>query len=311
MYRNAHNAFFKSIDKYFTPFIAPNKNRSFSTREQIDILPENNQGLCIIPQVLTNHAEDFIRAAKELEQFGYGEINLNLGCPSKTVVSKHKGAGFLEQREALVSFLEQIYSHLTIKISIKTRIGMESPEEFYKLLEIYNSYPIEELIIHPRLQKDYYKNKPHLDIFTEAMRLSKNPVCYNGDIFTAKDYNQFTGSFPQVERIMCGRGLVANPGLMQAIQNNKPLDKQVLRQFHDKIYEEYQDILYGEKNVLFKMKELWFYMIYMFSNAEKYAKKLKKAERLCDYEQAVASLFLEQDIVQEAGAFHSKTINIE
>ena len=298
IYRNAHNAFFNKIDKYFSPFIVANQSNSFKTRELNDILPENNQGLVLIPQLLTNNAKDFIHTSKKIKQLGYNEINLNLGCPSGTVVSKNKGSGFLSKTEELNVFFEEVFSQATTKISVKTRIGKDQPEEFYNLIEIFNKYPIEELIIHPRTQKDFYKNKPNLKIFKDALILSKNPVCYNGDIFTVKDYKEFSTDFHSVETLMIGRGLLANPGLISDIENNTKLEKKLLKDFHDKIYEDYKKILFGDRNVLFKMKELWFYMMPMFSDNAKYAKKIRKSERLYDYDEAVLSLFREQDILE-------------
>jgi len=298
IYRNAHNAFFNNIDKYFSPFIVANQSNSFKTKELNDILPENNQGLVLIPQLLTNNAKDFIHTSKKIKQLGYNEINLNLGCPSGTVVSKNRGSGFLSKTKELDAFLEEIFSQAATKISVKTRIGKDQPEEFYNLIEIFNKYPIEELIIHPRIQKDFYKNKPNLNIFKDALTLSKNPVCYNGDIFTVKDYKKFSTNFCSVKTIMIGRGLLANPGLISAIENNTNLEKELLKNFHDKIYEDYKRVLFGDRNVLFKMKELWFYMIRMFCNNAKYAKKIRKSERLHDYNAVVLSLFREQDILE-------------
>ncbi|MEQ8199412.1 MAG: tRNA-dihydrouridine synthase family protein, partial [Clostridiaceae bacterium] len=183
IYRNSYEKFFCNIDKYFTPFIVPNRSRSLKTKELRDILPENNKDINnIVPQILTNDSEGFIATAKKLQQLGYKEINLNLGCPSGTVVSKNRGSGFLAQREELDVFLDEIFKMDHMKISIKTRIGKDSPEEFYELIKIYNKYPLEELIIHPRTRNDFYGNKPNLEVFKDALSLSTNPVCYNGDI---------------------------------------------------------------------------------------------------------------------------------
>jgi tRNA-dihydrouridine synthase len=299
IYRNAHHTYFNNIDKYFTPFIPANQSESFKTRELRDVLPENNQGLAVVPQLLTNNSEDFIHTSKKIKHLGYEEINLNLGCPSGTVVSKHRGSGFLAKKEELDAFLEDIFSRDIMKISIKTRIGMEQPEEFHDLLQIFNKYPITELIIHPRVREDFYKNKPNLQIFREALQLSKNPVCYNGDIFTAGDYNSFSADFPEVNVLMLGRGLIANPGLAGRIKGSISLDKALLKEFHDKVYSDYKGILYGDKNVLFKMKPIWAYMISVFSNNGKYAKRIKKSQRLSDYEEAVSGLFREQDIIED------------
>ncbi len=296
IYRNAHKAFFDSIDKYFSPFIIANQIDGFKTRDLKDILPENNQGLVLIPQVLTNNAKDFIYTSKKIKSMGYTEINLNLGCPSGTVVSKNRGSGFLAKKEELDAFLEEIFSQAITKISVKTRIGKDQPEEFYDLINIFNKYPIEELIIHPRIQKDFYKNKPNMQIFSDALALSKNTVCYNGDIFTAKDYTKFCGDFPSVNTLMLGRGLLMNPALVHDVKDDIKLEKGLLKEFHDKVYNDYKDVLSGERNVLFKMKELWFYMINVFTDNEKYSKKIKKSQRLSDYDEAVTRLFEEQSV---------------
>ena len=295
IYRNAHHDYFPDhIEKYFSPFIVAKHNQSLRTREINDILPENNH-VALVPQILTNKVEDFIRTSRLIKELGYQEINLNLGCPSGTVVSKNMGAGFLAKPEALDSFLQEIFDASVTQISIKTRIGKDNSEEFYELIELFNKYPITELIIHPRVQKDFYKNKPNLDMFREAIRLSKNPLCYNGNIFTAEDYHNICEVFPEVDRIMLGRGLLANPGLLGYLLGQNDTEKARIKEFHDRVYQDYQKVLFGDKNVLFKMKELWYYMIMPFSNHEKYAKRIRKAERLSDYEKAVDSLFLEQE----------------
>jgi tRNA-dihydrouridine synthase len=299
IYRNAHHTCFDNIDKYFSPFIVPNQTGRLKSKEINDILPENNRGLNLIPQILTNNAGEFIQTAKDLKQLGYQEINLNLGCPSGTVVSKNRGAGFLSNPEKLDAFLEEIYAASILKISVKTRIGKNDPDEFYDLIELFNKYPISELIIHPRTREDYYKNKPNLAIFREALSLSKNPVCYNGDITSVSDYQKLTFEFPWLDTVMIGRGLLTNPGLICEIKNHQKPDKKVWKELHDKIYQDYQKTLSGDRNVLFKMKELWFYMLPMFSNHAKYGKKIKKAERLSDYNQIVSDLFHELEFVRE------------
>ena len=305
IYRNAYEKFFDNIDKYFTPFIIPNKSTNFKTKELRDVLPENNKGMNIVPQILTNDSESFIITSRKLQELGYNEVNLNLGCPSGTVVSKNRGAGFLAKREELDMFLEEIFKMDDMKISIKTRIGKEAPEEFYELIKIYNKYPMEELIIHPRTQKDFYGNTPNLEVFKDALELSTNPVCYNGDIFTVDDNSKLIKNFKEVKTVMLGRGIIANPGLMNEIKNNTIIDKDVLKEFHDEILNGYLELLNDDKNALFKMKELWSYMVYIFSDSKKYAKKIKKSQKLSDYEEAVSSLFIEQEIVKGASLFNS------
>lgn len=286
VYRNTYAKYFGGIDKYFTPFIVPHKEKRFSTRELKELSPEHNNGLSVVPQLLTNNAEDFLKTAKDIKALGYNEINLNLGCPSKTVVSKGKGSGFLAYPEQLEEFLCEIFSDTDMKISIKTRIGKDTPEEFYRLLEIYNQFPLEELIIHPRVQTDFYNNTPNLDIFESAYKDSKNLICYNGDINKKEDVDALMIRFPNLEYSMIGRGIIRNPGLIT--QN---FDKHILYAFHQEILEEYIRISSGDRNVLFKMKELWFFMINLFEGADKIGKKIKKVETLRNYQKLVDELF--------------------
>lgn len=301
IYRRAYHRFYHPMDKYFTPFISAKPNKRLSFKEICEVSGETNEGLCVVPQILTNNSDDFIQTALLLkEEFGHREVNLNLGCPSGTVTAKGKGAGFLGEPEKLDAFLDEIYSRLDMKISIKTRIGTHYEEDWEYLLNIYEKYPVSELIIHPRIQKDMYKGRPRLKAFQKAAERLSIPVCYNGNIFCSQDYEKLVLQFPDMERFMYGRGLIANPCLVSTIRNKKQPDKRTLRAFCDQIYGDYQELLSGERNVLFRMKELWNYMAPTFTNYEKYAKKIKKAQHLREYEAAVESLFSQQELDPEA-----------
>ncbi|MBS4955938.1 tRNA-dihydrouridine synthase [Clostridium sp.] len=306
IYRNAYEKYFHNIDKYFTPFIVPNQSLSLKTKELRDLLPENNDGLNIVPQILTNDAEGFILTANKLKQLGYDEINLNLGCPAGTVVSKKRGSGFLAYPEELDKFLDEIYKIKDMKISIKTRLGKENPEEFYNLIEIYNKYPLEELIIHPRTREDFYGNTPNLKMFKESLSLSKHSICYNGDIFTTENYCEIVKEFPGIDKVMLGRGVLANPGLIGEIKENNFISKEILKEFHDEIFENYTILLNEDKNAMYRMKELWGYMSHIFTDNKKYYKKIKKAQKAKDYREAVSRLFEEQEIIKGAGLFSNE-----
>ena len=291
IYRRALFECFGGFDKYFIPFIRPNQKGHFSSREKKDISPENNAGMYAVPQILTNSAEDFLRTAAKLKTYGYGEVNLNLGCPSRTVVTKGRGAGFLAKPEELERFLDEIFEKCPLEISVKTRLGMEDPGEFEKILAIYNRFPMKELIIHPRVQKDFYRNTPNLDVFEQALQESSSPVCYNGDIFTTADYEKFAARFPEVECIMTGRGTLADPALARKLKGGKGADKAELKKFHDRIYAGYCEEMSGDRTILYKMKELWFYLAPIFPDSRKYAKKIRKCEKCRVYEEVVEELF--------------------
>jgi tRNA-dihydrouridine synthase len=294
VYRKAFDQIFGGVDKYFTPFLSPNQHKCLSSRERNDILPAHNRmdHALVVPQILTKSATDFISTCHELKQYGYDEVNLNLGCPSMTVVSKGRGAGFLAKPVELEHFLDEIVQKSEVNISIKTRIGIEHLNEFQILMQIFNKFSLKELIIHPRLQKEYYKNKPHWEVFKECTLMSKNPLVYNGDLFTAADFARWRQKFPEISRVMLGRGLLVHPGLLV-----ERLDKTSLQAFHDFICQGYVDIMAGERNVLFKMKELWFYLIRLFPDSNKLDKKIRKARGLSEYCQVVEQLFFECELV--------------
>lgn len=287
LYRNAHRKHFAGIDQYYAPFIGTNQNGVRKAKEIRDILPENNENVPLVPQLLTNNAQQFVEYQKCIADLGYTEVNLNLGCPSRTVVSKKKGAGFLSELWDLECFLDQIFAQSEIDVSIKTRIGMESAEEFPELMEIYSQYPIRMLTIHPRTQKDYYKNTPDWTAFQEGLRLSSCPVCYNGDICSVEDMERLEEAFPALEHVMIGRGLLINPGLAGELSGNGKMRLETLKAFHDELYESYKESFSGERPVLFKMKEFWVYVGELFPKNEKVLKKVKKAQRFADYDAAV------------------------
>ena len=292
IYRQAHAKIYGRLDKYFIPFLEPHEKRDFKTRELQEILPEHNENIYAVPQILTNRSEGFIKLAKALKDWGYEEINLNLGCPSKTVVTKGKGSGFLAKPEELERFLAEIFDALSgeVKISVKTRIGKEDPEEFPALLELFNKYPMEELIIHPRVQKDGYGNVPRLELYELAEKQSVNPLWYNGDLYTREQIRNFAERFPGTERLMFGRGFLRNPGLLY---NEGKDSKDIFEKFwafHDLVYEGYQERNMGDRNVLFKMKELWSYQVYQFSEPERLFKTFKKVQDCNEYEQMIRNL---------------------
>ena len=308
VYRNAYHKFFRPMDRYFTPFIA---NKKMSNGEIRDLLPEHNEVMHVVPQILTNRSEDFLAVAKEIAQYGYDTVNLNVGCPSGTVVAKGRGAGLLAEPEVLDRFLYEIFEGYAGKISIKTRIGMEDENEWQDILAVYEKYPLEELIIHPRVRKDFYKGKPRLDAFSYAMEESGHRLCYNGDICSAEDLQDRKERFPDLDRVMLGRGLLYNPFLIEmsktaddvgrktaddAAHDHMQEKKDRLYAFHQEILEGYIQIMSGDRNVLFRMKELWFYLGDCFTNADKYLKKIKKSERLVAYQAAVDALFHEQEL---------------
>lgn len=293
-YRNAYNKYFGDVDKYFTPFIASKKMNS---RELNDILPEHNVGMDVVPQILTNRADDFLQITNKLAEYGYCTVNLNLGCPSGTVTARKRGSGFLSVPDELDKFLYEIYEKSPIDISIKTRIGIDDLEDWDYLLKIYSKYPVCELIIHTRLQKEFYNGTPHKSAYKKAAELLAYPLCYNGDINSLKNYTELLDEIPDVSSVMIGRGILQNPSLIRTLNNESPVDKNTLKDFHNEIFENYSEIMCGETNTLYKMKDLWTYLSKSFTESDKYLKKIRKSNSFSDYKTAVNSLFREQELL--------------
>ena len=298
IYRKALYECFGGFDKYFIPFIRAKQNLNFSGREKKDIDPENNQGMYAVPQILTRNAEDFLRTASQLAGLGYREINLNLGCPSKTVVTKGCGAGFIESPYELERFLDHIFANTDLKISIKTRLGMDDAEEFEDLLEIYNRFPLEELIVHPRVQKDFYKNIKNLEAIEYAVQKSKNPLCYNGDIFSAEDAINCLEQ-TKCDGLMLARGVRGNPWLFaeikqaimkhdagEEIQISKPQLSEVVEMIrrHGRMQAEYKGEIMGMREM--RKHIAWYTTGYPHSAAIRreanFIETYEQLEKLCD-----------------------------
>lgn len=301
-YRNAiHKYFGQGVDKYFTPFFAPHTKRTMNMKEMMDVLPENNEGVYLVPQILTNSAQDFLNFEKDMKNmFGYEEVNINLGCPSGTVFSKKRGSGFLQDIEALDNFLYEVYEGKSIKVSVKTRLGVSSVEEFEEILQVYNKYPMEELIIHPRVREEFYKGFPHWEIFAMALEKSKNDLSYSGDVYSLEDYNRLLAYMNgncadsnKLKSVMLGRGMVADPSLIRQLSGGEKMTMQELKAFHDEYLRELMPIMPGPTPVMFKMKELWIYMINNFPEEErkKFLKKIQKTKTIAEYISVVNSMF--------------------
>ena len=292
LWRQVHAALFGPADKYFTPFLSPNATRTFQRKELDEIDPAHNAGLYVVPQLLTNRAEHFLWAAGELYARGYREINFNLGCPAGTVAAKRKGSGLLAYPQELDHCLEEIFAGLPrgMSVSVKTRIGKNDPAEWPGLLAIYRKYPLSELIIHPRIQKEFYKGTVHRDAFTRALATYPGRLVYNGDLFTVAEAEDFCRQYPQVRAVMLGRGLVADPALGRRLRGGAAASRQELEAFHHRLLADYRRRLSGDTPVLHRMRELWNYLSGSFDGAERELKAIRKARTLAEYQAAAQRL---------------------
>ncbi len=288
-YRNAHSEMFGECDKYFAPFITPTANEKISLKSLRDILPENNVTKPVV-QALSSDSAAFLEFAQKVRVLGYDEINLNFGCPSGTVVKKMRGSGALRDLDSLDRLLDGIFSGTDMTISVKTRTGFYSHDEFDEILIVYNKYPISELIVHPRIREEYYNNLPNEESFEKAYSSAKTKISFNGNIYSTKDYEKIIQKYEKLNSVMIGRGAIKNPAIFREIRGGKPLATKELVDFSRCLEERYLKVLGSEIYTLHKLKEIWMYAMQNFPEEKKILKAVKKANRLCDLNGAIGCL---------------------
>lgn len=299
VFRKVHAECFGALDRYYTPFIAPPRvGDAFAGRACKEIDPENNRGLNVVPQLLTKNADEFVWAASQLADRGFREVNLNLGCPSKTVTAKGKGSGFLGNLDDLAAFLQQVCDRSPLPVSVKTRIGLRDDGEYERILDLFCGFPLAELIVHPRLQTDVYQGTPRQEAYGKTLERAPFPVAYNGDVFSVGDLDALVRAYPSTRHVMLGRGILANPALPRMIQGGQPATRQELECFHDRLFAAYQGEMGG--NAVFRMKEWWHYAKFAFANPQAAKRALRKARKVGEYESAVRGVFADEELADVA-----------
>lgn len=295
VFRRVHAECFGALDCYYTPFLPPPRvGNRFGGKAFKEIDPANNQGLNVVPQLMSKNADEFVWAAQVLADMGYREVNLNLGCPSGTVVAKGKGSGFLRNLDELEVFLCDVCERSPLPVSVKTRLGLESDDEYERVLDLYCRMPLAELIVHPRVQKDRYAGSPRKEFYGETLERAPFPVAYNGDIFDLEDMDALVEAYPGTRHVMLGRGLLANPALARMVNGGLAATAAEVQRFHDTLFAAYAEEIGG--NAVFRMKEWWFYAKCAFADPTTVHKLVRKTKKVDEYRAAVERVFREQPL---------------
>jgi tRNA-dihydrouridine synthase len=293
-FRNAQNKIFGGIDTFYAPYIRLNGKMVIKSSYQRDLLPENNNTLEVIPQIITNDADEFLFVSKYVQELGYKELNWNLGCPYPMVTKCGMGSGLISNTEKINQILHQVHNESDILVSMKMRLGYDTTEEILDVFPILEKYPIKNVAIHARIGKQLYKGGVHLDAFQACVDNTNLKLYYNGDITTVTKFKEMQERFPTIDHWMIGRGLIADPFLPSMIKNNSfeyPKNKmELFSTFHDTLYEGYSESLSGSTHILLKMHHLWEYFSVIFSNPHKVHKNIKKAKSIRNYEQTVKEI---------------------
>ena len=294
-FRNAFHRYFGGIDTFYSPYIKLNGKLVIKGSYERDILPENNTTLEVIPQIITNDAEEFLFVANYVQQLGYKELNWNLGCPYPMVAKCGMGSGLISNTSQIEHILKRVHNETDIIVSMKMRMGYENPTEILDVFPILEQYPIKNIAIHARIGKQLYKGGVDLDSFQKCLDTSKQKIYYNGDITSVEKFRMMQERFPSIDHWMIGRGLIADPFLPSMIKNNTteyPKNKlEIFEAFHDTIYQEYDAYLSGPTPIRMKMLGFWEYFSESFTNPQKTFKKIKKAGNSKNYEIAVKEIF--------------------
>ena len=286
VYRQLHHKYFPGIDRYYMPFLSPTVHRALTPKEAKELPPANSRGFTEIPQLLTKVPEDFLWMAQQCRDLGYEEVNLNIGCPSGTVTAKGKGAGMLRDLDALDRFLDTVFYYAPLPISVKTRIGFYSPEEWQAILTVLTRYPIAELTVHPRIRDAFYKGSVDMDAFRYCAENTQLPLCYNGDLTTLAQVKQLTANYRQINAVMLGRGLIADPGMLTP----GGTELATLARFMQELLETYTEVFGGTRNAMFRLKEHWHFLLTRFENTEKLEKRLRKTTDLGEFKDITAQI---------------------
>lgn len=295
VFRRVWHKHFGGADRYFIPFISPTDQHVITPRDRREL--ENPEGLPQVPQVMAKRAADFSWAAEALADMGYTEVNLNLGCPSGTVTAKGKGSGLLADPDALDRFLDEVFSGTRVPVSVKTRLGYNVPEEFPRLLDVFNRYPIACLTVHPRVRPEKYRGTVHMDQFARACAESRNPVCYNGDLTSVSGVRALEARFPGLSAAMIGRGAIADPALFRRLRGGTPASKEELQAFTAELYRAYQDVYGQAAPASQRMKEVWFYLIHLFDGGERLGGRMRRSRGPGAYEDLEAQIFQELELL--------------
>ncbi|MDL2059799.1 tRNA-dihydrouridine synthase [Mesosutterella sp. AGMB02718] len=291
VFRRCHHRFFGGPDLYYMPFVTPTREPRFTERQLRDIAPESNEGVPVVPQLLTQSPENFRWAALSLASMGYREVNLNLGCPMGTVTAKGKGSGMLRDPFALESFFEKVFSApLPVAVSVKTRLGWRNEDEFEDLLRVYNRFPISEVIVHARVREDFYKGDARRGAFARFLPGFAHRAGYNGDIVTTRELGELRDAFPNLRSVMVGRAAVANPAFFRMARGGPACTRKELFAFHRALFEELSEAFGSVGNTVGHMKQYWFYMRTLFEGGDRIFKKLLKTRRAADYMAVVSEI---------------------
>jgi len=284
---------------FVAPFVDAHEYARGKARRLKDILPENNEGITLIPQLLGSNPDELVVLMAWYRELGYSNVSLNLGCPYPMVALKGSGSGLISKPEVVRSILAKLFAtYPDIQLSVKTRLGYLDSREIESLIPVLNEFPLAEVVVHPRIGKQLYKGDADVDAFEKVLPTIKAPVCFNGDILSVTDYLERSKRFPTVSRWMIGRGALQNPLIFNDIKEGKESSPDeilsAMHKLHDALFQHYVSALSGNSHLVKKMGPFWEYFSLPFPDRRKAFKKAVKATTADQYRIAANEFFAKE-----------------
>jgi tRNA-dihydrouridine synthase B len=299
-FRNAFQKYFGGIDQYIAPYIRLNGKPEIKPGNERDLLPANNMSLDLIPQIITKNADEFLLVARYVQKLGYNELNWNLGCPYPMIAKRGMGSGLLNKPEKINEILKRVCAETDIRVSVKMRLGYESPQEIFNVLPVMERYRLVNITIHPRIGRQLYRGEVDLKTFEECLGMSSHKIFFNGDITSVRSFRELKERFPSINNWMIGRGLIADPFLPAMIKADNPVYPEnryeIFNFFHDALFSSWEEALSGQKHLLMKMYSFWEFFIQSFPHSPKGLKKIRKAQSVSAYREIVKQIIYNEAV---------------
>lgn len=290
-YRCIHARYCGGVDAYYTPFIRWEKD-GVRNKDIKDLMPENNEGLHLIPQIICSDTDEFNRLSDVIQEMGYGEIDVNMGCPAPMQTKQKRGSGILPYPDAVQALLNEMTKRPEVRFSVKMRLGLEDPHEWKVLTHMLNSSCLRHLTLHPRIGRQMYKGEVDMDSFHDVYDAIRIPIIYNGDVTTMEQVACLSEKFPNLYGIMIGRGLLARPTLAREsilakeITMGERMD--ILLQMHQDMLDYCTRKYKVDSQILLHIHAFWEYQEGQLER--KIWKRIMKAGNMKNYLEAIRKL---------------------
>ena len=204
-------------DLFFTEFtnvssFASEKGRD-NALERLDTVESDHP---IIAQIWGKNPEHFAYLAQHLEELNFQGLDINMGCPDKHVIKAGGGSAMIENPDLAIKCIKEAKTNTTLPVSVKTRLGYSKIDEYKTWLPLLLEQDLANLTVHLRTRKEMSKVSAHFELIPEIIKLRNGiaphtKLTINGDIADKAHAKKIWQQYPQVDGIMIGRGVFANP----------------------------------------------------------------------------------------------------